>query len=543
MKKIKLSVKLIGGFMIVSLLTLVVGYLGTSNLNSISESDFAMYQHNTKPLGDMGDISEGFQKMRGLAKDLFIQKYLLEKDSGEFTAKFKDIDEKNANSLARFEESIKSDDVRKEFNNLKSLLANYYPVRDQVVRLAIEGKKDEALALMMGDGAKVAKDAEAGITRLFSLKIGQANEMSAANTSHANTATRFMWSAAGGGTLLALLLGIYLTVSITRPINRVVQGLNEAAAQVATASSQVATASQSLAEGSSEQAASIEETSASIEEMSSMTKQNAKNASQAQQKMAGANAIVGRVSSHMEEMAGAIGAITRSSEETGKIIKSIDEIAFQTNLLALNAAVEAARAGEAGAGFAVVADEVRNLAMRAADAAKNTSDLIENTIKAVKNGNELTRMTKEAFGENVIIATAIAQLVEEIATASKEQANGIEQINTAISEIDKVIQSTAASAEESASASEEMYAQAEQMKCYVGELAAIVGGNRAAAPPARRAVAAPQRAPAGAPPPAPRPAWKLAAHSGNGKAKNGNGSVQANPEQVIPFGEESFTEF
>jgi methyl-accepting chemotaxis protein len=173
----------------------------------------------------------------------------------------------------------------------------------------------------------------------------------------------------------------------------------------------------------------------------------------------------------------AIGEITRSSEETGKIIKTIDEIAFQTNLLALNAAVEAARAGEAGAGFAVVADEVRNLALRAAEAAKNTTALIEKTIKAVKNGNEITVATQVAFKANAEISGKIGQLVDEIATASQEQANGVAQVNKAVSEMDRVTQQTAAHAEESASAAEEMNAQAQQMRGYVEELAAVVGGE------------------------------------------------------------------
>jgi methyl-accepting chemotaxis protein len=179
----------------------------------------------------------------------------------------------------------------------------------------------------------------------------------------------------------------------------------------------------------------------------------------------------------MVQLMQAIGEITRSSEETGKIIKTIDEIAFQTNLLALNAAVEAARAGEAGAGFAVVADEVRNLALRAAEAAKNTTALIEKTIKAVKNGNEITVATQVAFKANAEISGKIGQLVDEIATASQEQAHGVAQVNKAVSEMDRVTQQTAAHAEESASAAEEMNAQAQQMRGYVEELAAVVGGD------------------------------------------------------------------
>jgi methyl-accepting chemotaxis protein len=179
---------------------------------------------------------------------------------------------------------------------------------------------------------------------------------------------------------------------------------------------------------------------------------------------------MGDLTESMKEISGA-------SEETAKIIKTIDEIAFQTNLLALNAAVEAARAGEAGAGFAVVADEVRNLAMRAAEAAKNTANLIEGTVKKIKNGSDTVSKTNEAFSKVATQAKKVSELVGEISAASQEQAQGIEQINKAVAEMDKVTQQNAANAEESAAASEEMNAQAEVMKGFVGDLMALVGGR------------------------------------------------------------------
>ncbi|MEE9912830.1 MAG: hypothetical protein K4571_14035 [Deltaproteobacteria bacterium] len=279
------------------------------------------------------------------------------------------------------------------------------------------------------------------------------------------------------GVIVTILLGIFIGHKVVGTTEKEIKGLSEVISNVSSGSAQVFSSAQQLADGASTQASSLEETSSSLEELSSMTKQNADNASQARAMMQEAGHIVEKVNRHMDDMAKAIAEITKSSEETGKIIKTIDEIAFQTNLLALNAAVEAARAGEAGAGFAVVADEVRNLAMRSAEAAKNTSELIENTMKAVKNGNELTSSTQEAFKDNIASSTKISQLVDEIATASQEQAHGIAQINRAVAEMDKVVQQAAYNAESSAAAAESMNAEVNQLEKRMEGLANIIGAD------------------------------------------------------------------
>jgi len=279
--------------------------------------------------------------------------------------------------------------------------------------------------------------------------------------------------------LIGTLVAYLLNRGITKPINRVIGLLTESADLVSSDAEQVSGSSQSLAEGTQGQAASIEETSATLEEMSSMTTANADNATEA-------NAIIGGTKQDIEEavkilqkLVASMNEISRASDDTEKIVKTIDEISFQTNLLALNAAVEAARAGEAGAGFAVVADEVRNLALRAAEAAKTTEELIKGTVQKIHGGNELLNRTEEAFAKVAADSDKIGQLVGEIAAASKEQAIGIGQLNTAVSDVDKVTQQNAAKAEESAAVAEEMQAQAEQMKGQVRKLIALIGGRSA----------------------------------------------------------------
>jgi methyl-accepting chemotaxis protein len=274
----------------------------------------------------------------------------------------------------------------------------------------------------------------------------------------------------------SLAIAWYLTRGIAGVLQRVVRELGAGVEQTSAAAAEVAHSSQSLAEGASEQAASIEETSSSLEELASMTKSNAQNAQQVNSLAKQSRIAADKGAADMQSMSEAMEAIKASSDDIAKIIKTIDEIAFQTNILALNAAVEAARAGEAGMGFAVVADEVRSLAQRSAEAAKETAAKIEGAIGKTGQGVEISRKVAEALQEIVTKVRRVDELAAAVAQASGEQSQGIEQINTAVSHVDKVTQGNAASAEESAAAAEELTAQAATMKQSVAGLLQLVGG-------------------------------------------------------------------
>ncbi len=339
--------------------------------------------------------------------------------------------------------------------------------------------------------------------------------------------------------LLMVAAGYFLARSIVKPMLDSMGSLNRSADEVSSAAEQISSAGRQLAEGATEQAASIEQTSASLEEMASMTKQNEENANEANRLMAGTRESVARAGRSMQKLTASMGEISRASEETSKIIRTIDEIAFQTNLLALNAAVEAARAGEAGAGFAVVADEVRNLALRAAEAARNTAGLIEGTVTKIKEGSELVRGTEKEFRDVEVNVERSDYLVSEITSASQEQAQGIEQVNKAVGEMDAVVQQNAANAEQSAAASETMSTQAVQMQALVGGLKALMDGTHSAMPvpvkPAESTARGNAKRPAGN---KSRPPVR-----NGGEKKPHFPAKRTRPEKLIPFDDEKLSDF
>jgi methyl-accepting chemotaxis protein len=376
-----------------------------------------------------------------------------------------------------YDKLIQVPEDREMFKQMEGCRDTYVAARNHLFELLDADKRDEGMAYA---GSTVRPDYEAYqaiVNKMLDWNMANAEKSSAKSERAANNASLL----AGGLSLLVMVFGITfattIVIGLNRALARVANALTDGSNQVASAAGEVSSASQTLAEGSSEQAASLQETSASLEEMASMTSRNSENAMKADDLAKQAREAADKGAGEMQGMSAAMEAIKVSSDDIAKIIKTIDEIAFQTNILALNAAVEAARAGEAGMGFAVVADEVRNLAQRSAQAAKETAGKIEGAINKTGQGVEISGKVVQALNDIVVKVRQVGELVAEVAGASREQTQGITQINTAVGQMDKVTQSNAASAEESAAAAEELNAQAETMKRSVAELLQLVGGQ------------------------------------------------------------------
>jgi methyl-accepting chemotaxis protein len=409
-----------------------------------------------------------------------------------------------------------TDAVRKSCADTLAQLAKLYPSGEgQQYVAALQTSFDDYVGLMDRIRAKIDKDFD-GATKSLDQdvppKVKQLEAASETVSTYCNKVAderaaltvdsfgRVRTSVLGFGSasvifaLLAVVLVTFNSVRVRRALGELADTLGQVSEALVGYGATVSSASQSLAEGASTQAASIEETSASLEEMSGMTNRNAENSHKANELTSQARQAADKGATDMAAMAVAMQDIKVSSDDIAKIIKTIDEIAFQTNILALNAAVEAARAGEAGMGFAVVADEVRNLAQRSAQAAKETAVKIETAISKTSQGVGISSKVAANLAEIVSKARQVDELVAEVATASKEQTEGIKQINSAVGQMDHVTQANAASAEESAAAAEELNSQAHVMKQAVAELLRLVGQTQKdfSSPPSRVDVDAPR---------------------------------------------------
>ncbi len=477
----KLSYKIFLGFIFSTVITVVIVFVSANKMSAIADNTQTLYNNSYKFTTSALQVRSGFQSIQIVLEEAALA------DGGGASTLLGQADSLNARVVADLdimEKSYLGD--KSVISELRSDLANLMSVAKEVN--AKSGDAEQVRALVKGKVNEMVSEVLDDIVPLIQESAHRAESFASGAAHQSTNAATTVYALLVAGIVISLIIG-YITVnSVVRPFKAMFGGLKTLSSHelntladkfrdiidnLNSGGSQVAQASQQLAQGATEQAAGLEETSSSLEELAAQTKQNADNAQQANQLSSETTKAALSGSDAMQRMNTAILEIQKSSEETSKIIKTIDEIAFQTNLLALNAAVEAARAGEAGKGFAVVAEEVRNLAMRSADAAKNTSVMIEESVKNSNNGVQITNEVASSLNEITASVQKVNDLVAEINSACQEQSQGIDQINISMNQMDKVTQANAANAEESASA-------ASQVMHIVQELQTIVGTNKAA---------------------------------------------------------------
>ncbi|MGE5583614.1 MAG: methyl-accepting chemotaxis protein, partial [Bacillota bacterium] len=390
------------------------------------------------------------------------------------TATARDIIDKTVASLQKMPLSAEE---KAGLVNFTDALINIWPINDQVDELVQAGKYKEAAALLVFKADPMMQDGIDRLDRVISLaeKENEAAHHSARLAYYG--ALGLMIAVGLASAVFSIFTALVITRQTVKPIDKIIAGINRSSVQIAEASSQLAAAGRQLSAGSSQQATAIEETSSTLEESASMLLQNSESNKEATRLAGLTKESAEKGHREMEIMMSSMSEIKKSGDKIAKIIKVIDDIAFQTNILALNAAVEAARAGEAGLGFAVVAEEVRNLAQRSAQAAKDTTAMIENNAELTNQGVIVADKVREALNEITGQAQKVNELMTEIAAAGREHYKGVEQVSTAIAEMEKVMLQNSSSAKQTASASEELNAQAQNLREMVRQLSELVHGR------------------------------------------------------------------
>lgn len=504
LKNMKIKTKLILAFVIVAFISGIVGLIGITRINKTNKDYTELYENYGVAIGDIGNVSISYQRLKINLDNLILYKNISERN--QYIDKINSYDNKIKENLILFEKSIQTEEAREEFDNLKKSLDKYNIIKDKIINLVNSKKEDEALVLMSQTTTKSLSDEiNNSIDKLFELKINGGNNKVKEYSSEVNLSVGRIVILVVIAMIVAIILGITICRAICKAIgnltevtneisngnldvkivndskdeigilseamkkmgyrlNQVLEQISFASEQVTVGSRQMADSTVALSRGATEQASAVEELTASIDAISTKIKMNAENTKRVNDIADNTKTNAIKRNSEMKLMLEAMNEINISSKNISKIIKVIDEIAFQTNILALNAAVEAARAGKYGKGFNVVAEEVRDLAQRSARAAKETTEIIEDSIVKIVDGSKIANQTAEALDNIVKDIEEVANIIGHISEASEEQSTGILQISQGVIQISEVVQSNSATAEESAASSEELAGQAEVLK-------------------------------------------------------------------------------